>query len=168
MNTNRFITGIIQREGGYVNHPADKGGPTNFGITQMTLSEFRKRPVTAEDVRNMERSEAAAIYLERYVNPWRFAEAEGPLFEHLLDMGVNHGIGGASKILQRALGVEADGQIGPISIKAYRDIDKGELEIRLVAERAILFAQIVKANPSQSVFIEGWMRRVMSFLTGDA
>ena len=29
-----LIGGLIEREGGYVNHPADKGGPTCFGITE--------------------------------------------------------------------------------------------------------------------------------------
>lgn len=34
-----MIDAIIRREGGYVNHPADRGGPTRYGITMATLSE---------------------------------------------------------------------------------------------------------------------------------
>ena len=41
-----LISDIIRREGGYVNHPDDRGGPTNYGITQATLSEWRRQPVT--------------------------------------------------------------------------------------------------------------------------
>ena len=33
-----MITDVIRREGGYVNHPADKGGPTKYGITHKTLT----------------------------------------------------------------------------------------------------------------------------------
>ena len=29
-----LLEALIEREGGYVYHPADKGGPTRFGITQ--------------------------------------------------------------------------------------------------------------------------------------
>jgi lysozyme family protein len=29
-----LIDALIDREGGYVNHPADRGGPTRYGITE--------------------------------------------------------------------------------------------------------------------------------------
>lgn len=163
----KIIDDIIQREGGYVNHAADRGGPTNHGITQATLSNWRGHPVTIDAVKNLTREEAVKIYLAEYVKPWAFAESEVGIYAHLLDMGVNHGIGTASKILQSALKVTADGAIGPNTLKAYRASNKIHLELRLVAERAIKMARIVKATPSQSVFIEGWMIRCMSFLTGE-
>ena len=55
---------IIRREGGYVNHPADRGGPTNFGITAQTLGSWRKlgRPATTAEVRALTEAEARAVY----------------------------------------------------------------------------------------------------------
>ena len=167
MSAKSIIDGIIRTEGGYVNHPNDKGGPTNYGITQATLERWRGQSVSADDVRTMPRDEAMRIYEAMYVDPFRFAEADGPVFEHMIDMGVNHGITGAMKILQRSLKVSADGVFGPKSLAAYASADKSDIGIRLISERAMKFARIVKANPSQAVFIEGWMARCMSFLTGD-
>ncbi|HFC6667126.1 TPA: glycosyl hydrolase 108 family protein, partial [Neisseria meningitidis] len=33
---NRFIERVLSHEGGYVNHPKDPGGETNWGITKRT------------------------------------------------------------------------------------------------------------------------------------
>lgn len=163
----QFITDILAREGGYVDDPADRGGATNFGITQAVYEDWKGRSVTKEEIRNMPRSDARQIYEAQYVQPWMFAIDWTRIFEHLLDMGVNHGIGGASRILQRALKVKADGQVGPMTKAAFMDADKSYLPNRLIAERAIYYAQIVESNPTQSRFIEGWIRRCMSFLTGE-
>ena len=58
----QMIDDVIRREGGYVDHPQDRGGPTNFGITQSTLSRHLGRPASADEVRRLERSLAAQIY----------------------------------------------------------------------------------------------------------
>ena len=42
-DTDRIIDGLIVAEGGYVDHPADRGGPTKYGITRKTLAAWRKR-----------------------------------------------------------------------------------------------------------------------------
>ena len=65
MNTiEQILDDILRREGGYVNHPADRGGPTNFGITAQTLGSWRKlgRPATAAEVQALTEPEARAIY----------------------------------------------------------------------------------------------------------
>ena len=53
-NVADLIDDILRREGGYVNHPADKGGPTNFGITQDTLSRYIGRQALISDVKNLQ------------------------------------------------------------------------------------------------------------------
>src|SRR5690606_7789917 len=63
---NEALEHVLQVEGGFVNHPADKGGATKFGITRATLAAWRTRPVSVEDVQRMNREEAAAIYRKRY------------------------------------------------------------------------------------------------------
>jgi lysozyme family protein len=50
VNIRRLINDVLAKEGGYVDHPADKGGPTNFGITQATLSRYLERVVTPDEV----------------------------------------------------------------------------------------------------------------------
>ena len=89
---------IRRWEGGFVNDPRDLGGATNMGITIGTLSAWRQAhgmPVaTVDDVRNLTRSEADAIYREWYWEPSGAAQAKDYATALLLmDSGVLHGVG---------------------------------------------------------------------------
>ena len=158
-----LIDEVIQREGeAYTNHPNDKGGPTKWGITLATLSSYRKKQCTAKDVEELTRQEAKAIYSSIYAEPFSFCK-DMEIHELLIDSAVNHGVGNAAKLLQRAIGVEDDGSIGPktkMAVIAYR----GSLFNAVFAERLTFYGRIVKNNPSQSVFIEGWMNRMGKLL----
>ena len=52
-SVDEMIDDILRREGGYVNHPADRGGPTNYGITQKTLSRYIGRAALTSEVKNL-------------------------------------------------------------------------------------------------------------------
>ena len=65
MTVEEIIEGIIHKEGGYVNHPNDRGGPTKYGVTQKTLSRYYGYQASIEDVKNLDKSVAYDIY-ERY------------------------------------------------------------------------------------------------------
>lgn len=85
---------ISRWEGGFVNHPNDPGGATNFGITIGTLSRWRGHSVTVDDVRNLTREEANQIYREYYWKPSGAADAKDyPTALLLMDSGVLHGVG---------------------------------------------------------------------------
>ena len=60
INYGECITRLLKHEGGYTNHPADPGGPTNFGITIYDYRKYVKPGATAEDVRNMKESHVNA------------------------------------------------------------------------------------------------------------
>ena len=59
-----MIAALIDREGGYVNDPADPGGETNFGITARTAIAAGYTGA----MRAMSRQQASAIYARTY---WR-------------------------------------------------------------------------------------------------
>jgi ferredoxin-NADP reductase len=87
MNTiEQILDDILRREGGYVNHPADRGGPTNFGITAQTLGSWRKlgRPATAAEVQALTEPEARAIYRQQYITGPGFETITHPALLHLL------------------------------------------------------------------------------------
>lgn len=137
------IESIIDREGGFVNHKADKGGPTKFGITHTTLAKWRGHPVTEEDVRNLERPEAREIYLSYYIIP--LADTPSAIFPHVADIAVHSGVGRA-KILR------------DIAIRSYNP------PVELVRERLKYLAGLVAKDPTQAVFFKGWVNRVIDFL----
>ena len=58
----RMIDDLIRRAGGFVDHPLDRGGPTDFGITRATLSRHLGRPASADDLRRLDRGVARKIY----------------------------------------------------------------------------------------------------------
>lgn len=85
---------IARWEGGYVNHPLDKGGATNMGITIGTLSAWLGRKATVEEVRNLSRETADAIYRARYWEPSGASKAtDYPTALLLMDSGILHGVG---------------------------------------------------------------------------
>ena len=167
----RMVADILRREGGYANHPNDRGGPTRYGITLRTLANWRRRGVDAEDVRNLSVQEAEKIYLANYFTGPRINRLPERLQPLLFDMSINHGPATAVKVLQRTL-CEAgfrcvvDGGIGEETIGAARGADQslGKLLVnRLVENRIALYHRIASGDRSQRVFLAGWMKRANEF-----
>src|SRR5213075_881073 len=123
-----LIDGLIEREGGYVDHPADKGGPTCFGITEAVA----RANGYAGPIPKLPREQAAAIYRSLYWDRPRFADVAqlAPrVAAELFDTGVNMGPAVAATFLQRALtalnrnsrdypDLVPDGRVGPTTLAA--------------------------------------------------
>jgi lysozyme family protein len=156
---NEIIDHILIREGGYVDHAADKGGPTNYGITQATLSQWRG------NVRTLSRDEAKRIYRKRYIeDPGYLAIASDQVRSLVVDCAVNHGVSRATKLLQQAAHVFPDGKLGPVTVAAVNRMTPAALYRRVCAQRARLYGEIITKNPSQAVFAAGWMNRLAEFV----
>jgi lysozyme family protein len=158
-----LITDVIRREAGYVNHRDDRGGPTKFGITQATLARWRKKPVTANDVENMQESEARDIYRAWYFKGFE-SVTDPKTLAFLFDYAVNAGNSKAVKAVQNAIGTAVDGVWGPKSqaaLEAYGDQSK--LYWPCVCYRFDDFMRIMGNDPSQTVFAHGWANRMKEF-----
>lgn len=149
---------VLQQEGGFVRHSRDPGGATNFGITRETLARARGRPVSVEDVRNLTRAEAVSIYRRFYWDAVRADELPPGLALVVFDLAVNSGPFRAVQMLQRALGTEADGIVGPVTLNAARDADPAET-IRSLSRARLGFLARLATWP---VFGRGWRRRVLA------
>lgn len=159
------VTRIIQREGGFTDHPADKGGPTNFGITIGRLSEVRGVPQTADDVRMLSQQDAATIYINEYIVKPKFDKiTNDSLFELVVDTGVLNGRERTTLWLQRAAGALEDGILGPRTLNAV-NMDPRSVYNKLCALRVKSYGAIVSKNASQVVFIAGWLNRVAEFIS---
>ena len=158
-----IITAILVREGGFVNDRADRGGATNFGITQSTLAEFRRAEVSAADVANLTEAEARTIYRKVYVEPWEGVVPETVL-PLMADCAVNHGPRGATKMLQKSVGVEADGAFGPSTQAAVLTMDAPRLYRKLCAERVRFYGRLISLDNTQAKFASGWLNRAAEFI----
>jgi len=160
-----LINRVIEREGGYVNHPADRGGATKFGITQGTLDAWLNDEHT-KDVVHLTLDEARQIYQTKYWDVPGFYKLDvGPRTTELLfDTAVHSGPVQAVKLLQGVLDVKRDGLIGPITRGAAQEYEDRRLFVLLLAKRYEFLANLVAVDPSQSVFMRGWIKRLNELL----
>jgi lysozyme family protein len=147
---------ILEEEGGYCDLPGDPGGATNMGITRATLAAWRGIPVSRDDVMGLERDEAAAIYKAQYWTAIRAEEWPAGLDLALFDDAVNSGPRQAVRDLQRALGLVADGIIGPITSAAINARPASDIVAALCAARRARLSGL----PQFSRFGRGWTRRI--------
>jgi lysozyme family protein len=164
--TEEIIADILLKEGKkYTNHPADRGGPTKWGITQQAWGEYIERPATESDIRNITEQEAYDFYEEVYIYAPSFHKIINENLRGLVvDCGVNHGPGRAARWVQRSTMVKRDGDLGPISLGAINSTDPLEIYLETTAYRIKLYGRIVRKDHGQAVFISGWNNRAASFL----
>jgi len=143
-----LITDVIRREAGYSNHPADRGGPTKYGITQATLSSWRGYAVTPAEVEALTIPEARQIYRAVFFRGLE-GVTDSRVLEFLFDYAVNSGTGRAVKALMVVLGAQKLGAV-----------DQATLFWPLICERLDNFLRIIGNDHSQAVFATGWANRI--------
>lgn len=169
-----LIDEVIGREGGYSNHPADRGGPTRWGVTEQVARAYGYKG----DMRDFPRSIAAIIYKARYwAGPGldRVAEVYPALAAELFDTGVNMGSAVAVGFLQRALNVlnrsardypdlVADGRSGSITIaalNAFKAVRGAAGELVLIRAVEALqgerYLHLAEQRPANEAFLYGWL-----------
>ncbi|ODP37139.1 glycoside hydrolase family 108 protein [Sphingomonas turrisvirgatae] len=174
MTIDQLIDDVIAREGGYTDHPADRGGPTRWGITQAVARAHG----FAGDMRVFPRDEAAAIYRRVYWQKPRFAviaKRAPALAAELFDTGVNMGPAVGVRFLQRALNalnrnardfpdMKVDGAIGPVTLAALDAF----LALRGACGEAVLlkaveaqqgerYIALAERRPANEAFLYGWL-----------
>lgn len=153
---------VIAREKGYVNHPKDRGGPTKYGITQRTLSNWLGREATASDVAALDRQTARRIIEAEYASPFQFLP-KSRLKSLLVDASVQHGPQDAIRWLQRAAGVIPDGRLGPETISAVQASPEADLYDAVLQFRLGKLARL-SSTPRGKAFARGWENRMKEFL----
>lgn len=168
-----MIEDVIQKEGGYVDDPLDRGGATKYGITQKTLSAYLCKQASKSDVQNLCLDTAKDIYEKRYFFGPGIYKLPPTIQSFVFDCAVNHGPTRAIKFVQHVC-VEAeclptitiDGLCGPNTQRAAQWALKamGNLFLdALMEERRNFYLSIVAKHPEQQRFLNGWLNRVDSF-----
>jgi lysozyme family protein len=176
----QMIDDILRREGGYVNHPADRGGPTNFGITHTTLASYRGlASCSANDVRMMTKQEARTNYAQDYYFAPRINLLPTEIQPFVFDCAVNHGPARAIRFVQEVCkqldtrSLVVDGRCGPATAGRVCEIivnfgNHRELLRALVERRRQFYLELIARKPSQEAFRKGWMNRLAEFAVDDA
>lgn len=175
MTIESMIEATIGKEGGYSDHPADRGGPTRWGITQAVA---RANGYTGS-MRELPREKAVAIYRTVYaIRPGFAAVAEisAAVGEELFDTGVNMGPGVPARWFQMALNglndggklypdIAEDGAIGPGTLAAFRAYRKARgAEADSVMLKALdclqgaRYIDIARTRLANEAFLYGWLR----------
>ncbi|HEX8485718.1 glycoside hydrolase family 108 protein [Sphingomonas sp.] len=173
-----LIDGVIGREGGYSDHPADKGGPTRWGVTEKVARANGYRG----DMRVFPRDLAFAIYKLLYWDRPRLgmvAQRYPAVAAEMFDTGVNMGVGVAAEFLQRALNalnsegahyrdVVLDGDIGLATLDALdgfrkrRGDEGGERLLEAIRSlRGARYIEICELRPANEAFTYGWFSRMV-------
>jgi lysozyme family protein len=156
-NFERCLGLLFGDEGGYANDPRDNGGPTNFGITQRVLDEWRDlQKLPRGSVREITRGEAAAIYLDRYWNKVKADELPPGIDYVTFDCAANSGPTQAVKWLQQALMVTIDGVIGPETLAAAAKADVP----RVIRGMKTIRMAFLQSLDDWEHFGRGWTNRV--------
>lgn len=171
---NHLLQDLLDKEGGFVDHPDDRGGATNFGITQSVA----RAAGWAGSMRDLPREFALTIYRRRYWTLPRFdtiAAIAPDVAAELFDTGVNMGPGTAAGFLQRSLNalnrqgkdwpdIVVDRMIGPETLVGLRTLisrrgEAGEAVLlkALNALQAVRYIELAEGRAANESFLFGWL-----------
>lgn len=159
--------------------PDDPGGATKFGIDIRTLRSDAKKgayqaflkeigvrlPVDRESIRMLSERQARAIYERSYWRPldrWQFPRLTRAA---MFDASVNCGFGRAVKCLQRHVGVDDDGVMGPVTCGAFRRLADYDLARGVIEERELFYRRLANQRPAMKKFLKGWLNRAADLKT---
>lgn len=151
----------LQAEGGYVDNHADKGGPTNRGVTQAEYDSYRTRKgVSLRSVQQLEDFECQDIYQTDYWAKGHCNEIGGPKLAIChFDWCVNHGVHGAIETLQDVLAIQVDGIFGAQTRAALEHMPQDDLIAEYIQQRRDYYEARAKTHPDQAQFLKGWLAR---------
>lgn len=148
MNFDQAFERLVGHEGGYVNDPRDPGMETKYGISRRTYP--------GEVIRTMTLERAKQLYLRDFWGPAGCDTVPDAVKFDLFDMAVNSGVTQAVRTLQRAVGVDDDGKLGPITLQAVASMPGTRFVARFNGHRL----QFMSSLATWPAFGRGWANRI--------
>ena len=159
-NFDRCLAEVLRHEGGWADHPKDPGGATMQGVTLVTYSNWLGREATKDELRNMPPAHRDEIYRKHYWDKVKGDDLPPGVDLCLFDFAVNSGPKRAVVAAQEALGVNADGALGPMTLGAIQKATPSVLVDRVCQYRLAFLQRL----PTWDTFGGGWARRVEDVL----
>ena len=164
-----ILAAVVALEGGYVDHPNDPGGATNWGITERVA---RQNGFTGE-MRNLTKGQAKDIYERQYVARPGFlplVEIDPAVAEEVVDTGVNMGPARPTRFFRQAVNevcrtsLPVASTLDGVAVKAWADC-RANLGPRacvrmldsLDRQQRAEYDRLVRINPKLKVFHRGWV-----------
>ncbi len=150
---------VLEFEGGYSNHPHDKGGQTRYGISSRSYPHL--------DIQNLTKQQAIEIYYTDWWQRYNYQLLPTAIAEKLFDTAINMGSYKAHLYAQRALRacgfvLKEDGILGNNTRQALKQVNANTFLAAYKAECANHYRRLTEYNASQQVFLKGWLRRAYS------
>jgi lysozyme family protein len=147
---------MLASEGGYVNHPSDPGGMTNLGVTKRVWEEWVGRESNEKEMRSLTPDMVESLYKRKFWDACKCDDLPSGIDYLVFDFAVNAGPGRSAKILQTAIGVPADGGIGPITLAA---VNAQEPDV-LIEKFSQAKEDFYRSLNTFDTFGKGWLNRV--------
>jgi lysozyme family protein len=186
-NFDLYFPKYLKSEGGFVEHPNDPGGATNFGITIGTFRTHYGQNKTVDDLKNIHMGQVRDIVKRSYWDVLKGDQMSSQqTAELVVDHGVNAGPSRAAKMLQFVLNrmgqnIQIDGAIGPITLGAISKVSESKLnqaysQLRqdyykyranqtagIAPEIKAFLGTMITPSDSAKVFLAGWLNRVSKY-----
>jgi len=146
---------LLEHEGGYVNHANVPGGETNLGVTRAVYEQYVGRQVMDGEMEGLTHDDVYPIYKENYWDRLRADDLPSGVDFCTFDWGVNSGTSRAAKALQRIVGVEQDGGIGPMTLQAVAGMEPVDIVEQMHHMRDGFYRSLTTFD----TFGRGWIRR---------
>jgi len=154
-NFEECMARLLHHEGGYVDHPDDPGGETNLGVTRAVYEQYAGRQVMDGEMEGLTHDDVYPIYKENYWDRVRGDDLPSGVDWAVFDWGVNSGTSRAAKALQRIIGVEQDGGIGPMTLQAVASIEPADI----IDQMHYMREGFYRSLSTFDTFGRGWLRR---------
>ena len=156
---------IMEREGGYhvTDNPNDRGGQTCAGISRRANPDWQGWRLIDSGVAPTDsrvKSLIYALYRHAYWEVIRGDDiADAVMAQAVYSCAVLSGARTASRLAQRACGVEVDGFIGQHTLTAMNGMSADLFLAVFTLARIDRYRRIVKNDPTQRDFLLGWINR---------
>lgn len=155
---------VIGHEGGYTDDPRDRGNWTSgtCGVGECRGTKYGLSAMTYPglDIKGLTVAQAKAIYRRDWWAPLGMDLFPQALAFQLFDASINHGSHAATRMLQRAVGVNDDGVIGPVTVGVIEATELNDLLLCFLSERLAFMAKI----KTFTTYGRGWSRRIANNL----
>mgnify|MGYP003122042307 FL=1 len=154
-NFEECMARLLDHEGGYIWHREDPGGETNLGVTRAVYEQYVGRQVMDGEMKGLTHDDVYPLYKENYWDRVRGDDLPSGVDWSTFDWAVNSGVSRSAKALQRIVGVEQDGGIGPMTLQAVAEVEPAEIIEQMHHMRDSFYRSLSTFD----TFGRGWTRR---------